>query len=124
MKERFGVPVRSSNLRFLHLRRRGASVPKTITSTTNAINSDRDPALWVALGAGAATAGALAVSEDGPAVAASAAAGLTVSGDDGLAIAASAALGLTVCGDGLTGTAAAGAFVAKCLRAWDDGRVG
>ena len=101
-------------------------MPKTITSTTNAIKSDRDPALWVALGAGAAVAGALAVSEDGPAVAASAAAGLTVSGDDGLAIAASAALGLTVSEDGLTGAvgAAATAFVAECLRAWDDGRVG
>jgi hypothetical protein len=45
VKERFGVPVRSSIFRFLHLLRRGTSVPKTITSTTNEIKSDRDPAL-------------------------------------------------------------------------------
>jgi hypothetical protein len=84
-------------------------VPKTITSTTNAIKSDRDPALWVALGAGAATAGALAVSEDGPAVAASAAAGLTVS-EAGLTVAA--------------GAVAAAACVAEGLRGWADRRGG
>ena len=87
-------------------------MPKTITSTTNEIKSDRDPALCVTVGVIAAAAGALAVSEDELAVAASAAAGLSV--------AASAATGLTVAA-GAAGTAA---FIAESLRAWDDGRVG
>jgi hypothetical protein len=45
MKERFGVLVRFSIFRFLHLPRSGTSVPKTITSTTNEIKSHRDRAL-------------------------------------------------------------------------------
>jgi hypothetical protein len=44
-KERFGVPSSSSVLLFLHLPMSGAVVPKTITSTTNAIKSDSEPAL-------------------------------------------------------------------------------
>ena len=66
------------------------------------------------MGVVAAAAGALAVSEDGLAVAASAEAGLTVS-EAGLADAASAAVGLTVV------AGAGAAWVADNLRAWGDG---
>jgi len=45
VNERFGLPVRSSIFRFLHLPMSGANVPKTITSTTNEIKSVREPAL-------------------------------------------------------------------------------
>ena len=61
------------------------------------------------MGIVAAAAGALAVSEDELAVAASAAAGL--------AVAASAAAGLTVAG----GAAGVSAWVADNLRGWVDG---
>jgi len=89
--ERFGVPVCSSNFRFLHLLRAGYSVPKTITSRTNEIKSDRE-----------GTGGVAAV-----------AAGVPSLSDDGLATA-----GLTVSDEGLTvaiGAASAAAFVAECL---------
>ena len=43
----------------------GAVVPRIITSTTNAIKSDREPALWVTVGAGAVDAGAVTASGDG-----------------------------------------------------------
>jgi hypothetical protein len=42
VKERFGVPVRSSIFRFLHLTRRGASAAKTTTSTATKIKSHRE----------------------------------------------------------------------------------
>lgn len=45
MRERFGVPVRSSIFRFLHLNRKGAIVAKAIISTASKIMSDRDPPL-------------------------------------------------------------------------------
>ena len=67
------------------------------------------------MGVVVAAAGALAVSEDGSAVAASAEAGLTVS-EAGLAGAASVAVGLTVVAD------VAAAWFADSLRPWVDGR--
>jgi hypothetical protein len=88
-------------------------VPKTITSTTNAIKSDKEPARWATAGTGVAASGALAVSEGGLAGAAD--------------VAASAAAGLPVSGDGLTvvsGTVAAAVLVVESLRAWADGRGG
>jgi hypothetical protein len=104
VKDRFGVPVRSSIFRFLHLPKRGASVPKTTTSTTNEIKSVRDPVLRITVGIGAAAAGVLSLSEDGLAVAA----GVAASGGVG----ASAAGGLTVSEDGSTVAAGAVAVVA------------
>ena len=70
VKERFGVPSRSSILRFLHLPISGAVVPKTITSTTKETRSVNEPALCVATGTGetAGASGGLTASVDGAAV--------------------------------------------------------
>ena len=70
VKERFGAPVCSRLLRFLHLLRKGTSVPMTITSAPNAIKSHKDPRRAVGVGVVATAAGVLAVSEDALAVAA------------------------------------------------------
>jgi hypothetical protein len=90
VKERFGVPVRSKFFRFLHLLREGASVPRTITSTANAIKSHKDPRLAGALGVLGTAAAVLSVSEDVLAVAAGvvvAAAGVLSVSEDVLAVA-------------------------------------
>jgi hypothetical protein len=104
VKERFGVPDRSSIFRFLHLPTRGANVPKTTINTTNRIKSDRDPALRVTVGA----VGAVGAVE--------AASGVAVGSEDGLAAAAavveSPGGGLTVSADGLTVAAEAPAAAA------------
>jgi hypothetical protein len=72
VNERFGSPVLSSILRFLHLPRTGTSVPNTSTSTAAEIKSHTDPRLLVRVAGGAvvAAAGELTVSEDGFSVAA------------------------------------------------------
>lgn len=124
VKERFGVPVRSSIFRFLHLPSSGIIVPRTTTRTTKAIKIDKEPVLWVTGGVTAAASGVPAGAEGVPAVAASAAAGLVVSAD-GLAVAASAAAEVAVSAGGPTFAAgAAAALVAESLRAWAECRVG
>lgn len=65
LKERFGAPVRSKLFCFLHLLKKGNPVPMTITSTANAIQSQRVQSREVAAGLGAAASGVLAGSEDG-----------------------------------------------------------
>ena len=64
VKERFSAPLRSKFFRFLHLLRRGAIVPMTITTTANAIRTQKDAPLAGLVGRVTAVAGALAVSED------------------------------------------------------------
>jgi hypothetical protein len=64
LKERFGASVRSKLFRFLHLLRKGTSVPMTTTSTANPIKNQKDPALEVAVAGVATGAGVLTGSED------------------------------------------------------------
>ena len=45
LKDRLGLPLRSSIFRFLHRPMSGAMVPRTITSTTNVIRSVKEPVL-------------------------------------------------------------------------------
>jgi hypothetical protein len=102
VKERFSAPVCSKFFRFLHLLRRGAIVPMTITNTANAIRNQKDPPLAGFVGEVAAVAGALAVSGELFAVSAgvdSTAAGVLVGVAGGVASAA----GVVGCFGGCTG---------------------
>jgi hypothetical protein len=150
VKERFGVPVRSSSFRLLHLPKTGTSVPKTITSTATKIKRDNDQPPCFTAGVVAAAAGGLTVSEGvlaaATGVVVSAVAGMTVS-EDGLSVAAAAAVAvfgaetllgradgrigwaasavgvLTVAEDGLAVAAGAAAFAAGGLTVSEDGLV-
>ena len=60
VKERFGVPVRSSILRFLILLTRGVSAPMTSISSTSAIPSQVGNPPFLTAGAGVVAAGVVA----------------------------------------------------------------
>jgi hypothetical protein len=95
VKERLGVPVRSSIFRFLHLPTRCAIVPKTITSTTNAIKSDRDPRVAAAARVAESLRGNAAhpkCSASGPTARSNP--GVLTVAEDGLAVAAASAAGV------------------------------
>ena len=60
VKERFGVPVRSSILRFLILLKRGVSAPMTSIRSTSAIPSQVGNPPFLTAGAGEVAAGVVA----------------------------------------------------------------
>ena len=98
------MPVRSKLFRFLHLLREGASVPRTITSTANAIKSHKDPRLAGAVGVVGTAAGVLSVSEDVLAVVArvvAAASGVLTVSEDVPAVTAGAVGAAAGVADGL-----------------------
>jgi hypothetical protein len=59
VKDRFGASVSSNILCFLHLRKKGASVPSRSTSTPNAIKIANEPVFAGLAGMVAAAAGTL-----------------------------------------------------------------
>ena len=102
VKERFSAPVCSKFFRFLHLLRRGAIVPRTMTTTANAIKNQKDAPLAGFVGEVAAVAGALAVSRELLAVSAgvaSTAAGVLA----GAAVGVASAGGAASCSRGCAG---------------------
>jgi hypothetical protein len=87
--ERFCSLACSTSLRFLHLLKKVASVPMTITTAANGMKSHEVQPLAVAAGTVETAGGVLAVSEDELAAAASAvvsAAGLLTVSEDELAV--------------------------------------
>jgi hypothetical protein len=87
--ERFCSLVCSTSLRFLHLPRKVASTPMTITAMANGMKIHDDQPVAVAAGVGAAAAGVLTGSEDELAVtggAVVAAAGVLTGSQDELAV--------------------------------------
>ena len=103
LNERFGVTVRSNIFCFLHLLRKGTSVPMTITSTATAIKSPKAPCLAGATGGVAAVVCVLAVSEGVLAAAAGvvAAAGALAVSEDELAVTSGAVVATAAVSDRL-----------------------
>ena len=107
--ERFCSLACSISLRFLHLLKKVASVPMTITAAANGMKSHDVQLLDAAAGTVATAAEALAVSEDGLAVAAcevEPAAGVLTVSEDELAVTAGLVLSAICVAGSLPGLAA------------------